>query len=204
MSQSNNQAHEIDLHLDHDNYFACASNKKCDQLKSPKSVNEELDCGTIHNSFSHSGAVYSMRPTPATSSLCSQKSTAMNHQRPLISDPPTKKRTVFRTTNIRSSSNRYISNERIIARSRLINTELSMTEVIHYPLSEGKENRFVEDIDSLSLENFHERNNRTCPLFESNRLLPSLVGQGINDKGASKRCYRISFPLKSHVLQIIH
>jgi len=203
MSQSNNQTHEIDLHLGY-NYFACASNKKCDQLKSPKSVKEELDYGPIHNSYSHSGAVYSMRPTPATSSICSQSSTTMSDQKPLIIGHPTNIRTVFRTKNMRSSSHRDTSNERIIVRSRLINTELSMKEEIHDPLIDGKEKSFVEDIESLSLENVHERNNRTCPLFESNRLLPSLVGHCKNDKGASKRCYRILFPLKSNVIPIIH
>jgi len=192
-SDNYNQTHGIDLNLPC-NHFSCAPDEEREQLQSPKSVKVELNYRPLHKSYSPAGTVYGMRPTSATSSTFTQNSTTKVHQGPLIVGLPTNIGTVFRIKNMRSSSREDISDERIIVRSRAINAESSMTEGIHDVLIDGKENNFVKDIESLSLENFQERNNRTCPLFESNRILPSPFRQGMDNKAVSKRCYRISFP----------
>jgi len=192
MSQSNNKI-ELDLGCDH---LLRDPNKKRElkSLQPPQPVKVDLNCGPIPNSYSPVGIVYDIQPNSVSSSIFTQKSATMINQRPLIVGPPTNIETVFRIKNMRSSSNEEISDERSILRSRLINVDFPLEEKNYDPLLYGKENHFVQDIESILLKHFHERNNKTRPLFESNRLLPSLFVQGMNDEVRSKRCYRIAFP----------
>jgi len=106
--------------------------------------------------------------------------------------PPTNTGTIFSIGNRKSSSREdLISNEKIIVRSRPINAELPLAkDRYEYPVLDGQKSHLIDGIESQERTN----NNRIRPLFESNRLLPVLLGRDANDGVTSKRCYRIAPP----------
>ena len=163
---------------------AIQPNLECDNMsrvfnsrhnsKSPDSVREELYCGPNYN-FAHE-----KRSTLKMSSIYTRHSKSMSLKRPFISEPTTNtapKNTgvIFRAKRMRSLSHEDASDERVIARARPIDSENFVAKDAHdYPTVYREENYSIEN-ESPTLRICHQRySNRTSPLFECNRLLPTL------------------------------
>jgi len=180
MSERNTPTHIPYLDLEY-NHLPCVTKQYHMQMKAPPSVKEELKCGLIHKLYSPVRADYDARPTLATLPISNEHRRTTGFQESLITGPNDNIGTIFRIKNIRPSADDNMPDERAIVRSRSINPAFPLVEGKHIcPILDGKENHIVEDIEFILLESTHEVNNRTQPLFESNRLLPALSGQGMN------------------------
>jgi len=193
MSERNTTVQKIGLGPEYD-HWPCISKQTHEQVTSPKSVvKEELNYGPIHKLYSPIGTVNNARPTSTTLPIYKEPNTTSSFQGTLIIAPHSNIETAFRINNMISSSCENMSDERTIVRSRPINSEfLSVKNKDEYPILDDRENNVVKDIESLSLENFDEENNRTRLLFESNRLLPDLSGKFTNcisSLGSRKLCH---------------
>jgi len=160
--------------------------------KSPHSATEELYCGPNHKSYSSVGTIHDTRSTLAVSSICSQHSKTMSLQRPFINKSPTNTGIICRVKSMRSSSREDMFDERIIALSRPIDSE-NLTEKDAHECPTKNRDYSIEN-ESPAQRIYNQRYNKTYPLFESNRLFPTLSRKGTKDDVTQEKYYHIPFP----------
>jgi len=191
ISQRNNPVHSTECYPECE-CLSSAKNTKRALYVTLSSVREEINCYSINNSQSPTGTDDVRQPAPVTHSLYSQH-TAMNLHGDIICDVTKNSDIVFRLKRMGPSSHEDASDERIMVRSRPINSDFQMArDKDEYLILDLEDDCPIQN-EFLLLENCNEVSNRTRALFENNRLLPTTLGKDMNDSLKTKSCYRITY-----------
>ena len=148
---------------------------------SPHSTTEDLYCDQNHTSCSPVDTVHDKRFTLSMSSSRMQHSAnTSSARRPFISESSPKH--FMRSSSQEELSNKRKNPENLIAKYKQ-----------DHPILNRDVNRLNDNNEFLIQRNCDERNNRTQPLFASNRLLPTHSGTCTNDNATSNDYYHIVF-----------